>query len=132
MSGKLIATIYFYLISVGSIVLMVIGVFSWANFFINLTQYDKYPTRYGPPVAECDDSGYPYKSGPYTMAIDGSQTMATRSAEEKAKDKEACEKQMELDRKAHKIDDIKNAITFSLVGIILFLIHFPQARKRSV
>ena len=61
MAGKTIATLYFYVISAGSIVLMVIGIFSIVNFVINSTQYDKYPLKY--PQGTCET--YPYKFGPY-------------------------------------------------------------------
>lgn len=129
MSGRLIATIYFYLISAASLALIVIGIFNAVNFLINSTQYDKYPLRYGPP-GDCEVSGYPY---PVKIARppDMANGEATPSAEEVKRQKELCEKQQELERKQHKIDDMKNAITFTLVGTVLFLIHFPLARKQS-
>src|SRR3989338_3737777 len=130
MSGKLIATVYFYVISAGSLILIVIGIFNIVNFIINSTQYDKYPTRYSMP-GDCE--GVPYKyCGPVPAAtVDLRGIPATPSAEELEKQKRACIKQDELDRKQHKIDDMKNAITFTLVGAVLFLIHFPLARKQS-
>lgn len=127
MSGKTIATIYFYIVSAASLALIVIGIFNGVNFGINSTQYDKYPLRYG-PGGDCEGGfGYamPYKVSP----IDGRD--ATPSAKEQVKQKEICEKAQDIERKEHKISDIKNAVTFTLVGIILFLIHFPQARKYS-
>lgn len=126
MSGKTIATIYFYIISAASLALIVIGIFNAVNFVINSTQYEKYPLRYSQP--NCDSS--PYKFGPYP-AMDVRGVPATPSAEELEKQKIACLKQEEIDRKEHKIEDIKNAITFSLIGFVLFSIHFPLARKQS-
>ena len=124
MSGKTIATIYFYIISTASLALIVIGVFNIVNFGINATQYEKYPLRY--PQGSCE--GYPYKFGPSPMAPG---IVATPSATELEKQKQDCLKQEDALSKQQKIDDLKNAITFSLVGTILFLIHFPLARKPS-
>ena len=125
MSGKTIATIYFYIISAASLALIVIGVFNAVNFGINISQYEKYPLKY--PQGNCEN--YPYKfGGPYPMAPG---TVATPSAAELEKQKQDCLKQEDALSKQQKIDDLKNAITFSLVGTILFLIHFPLARKQS-
>lgn len=129
MSGKLIATIYFYVISAGSLILIVIGIFNIVNFLINSTQYDKYPTRYNMP-GDCESVPYKY-GGPVPATVDVRGMSATPSAQELEKQKQACLKQDELDRKQHKIDDMKNTITFTLVGAVLFLIHFPLARKQS-
>lgn len=123
MSGKTIATIYFYIISAASLALIIIGVFNTANFIINSTFYDQYTTRYSQP--NCDS--YPYKAMSYP--VDGK--IASSSAESLEMQKKSCLTQQDLDRKQHKIDDLKNAITFSLIGIILFSIHFPLARKQS-
>ncbi|OGE64476.1 hypothetical protein A3J13_01360 [Candidatus Daviesbacteria bacterium RIFCSPLOWO2_02_FULL_36_8] len=127
MSGKTIATIYFYIISAASLALIVIGIFNAVNFGINSTQYDKYPLRYNAP-GNCES--YPYKGAPYP-AMDVRGEVSTPSADELDKQKKACLTQEEFDRKQHKIDDIKNSITFTLVGIILFGIHFPMARSKS-
>ena len=59
---------------------------------------------------------------------------ATRSAQDILdikRQRQLCLNQQEEDRKQHKIDDLKNSITFTLVGLILFAIHFPLARKQS-
>ncbi|OGE25407.1 hypothetical protein A3C26_02525 [Candidatus Daviesbacteria bacterium RIFCSPHIGHO2_02_FULL_39_12] len=126
MSGKTIATIYFYLISAVSLALIIIGVFNGVNFIINSTQYDKYPTRYG-LVRDC--SVYPM---PYKVAIPADRgEIVTPLDEEQKQQKERCEKQIEADSKQHHIEDIKNTITFTLAGIILFVIHFPLALKNS-
>ena len=126
MSGKTIATIYFYIVSAASLALIVIGIFNGVNFFINSTQYDKYPLKYS--QGNCE--GYPYKFGPYP-AMDVRGLPATPSAKEMEEQKKACIKQEDELSKKQKIDDLKNAITFSLVGSVLFSIHFPLARKQS-
>ncbi|MBI3109696.1 hypothetical protein HYZ06_01505 [Candidatus Daviesbacteria bacterium] len=134
MSGKIIATIYFYVISAASLALIVIGIFNTVNFIINSTQYEKYPLRY--PQGSCEN--YPFKFGPYpAMDVRGmpatpSATLGTGpSAQELEKQKQDCLKQENALSKQQKIDDLKNAITFTLVGLVLFSIHFPLARKQS-
>ncbi|MBI2599570.1 hypothetical protein HYW43_01465 [Candidatus Daviesbacteria bacterium] len=126
MSGKTIATIYFYLISAASLALITIGIFNGVNFFINSTQYDKYPTRYG-SIQDCSTYPMPYK---VAMPVDRGE-IATPSAEEQKQQRQRCEQQIEADRKQHRIEDIKNTVTFTLVGVILFSVHFPLARKNS-
>lgn len=125
MSGKNIATIYFYLISTVSLILIVIGIFNGVNFAINSTQYDKYPLRYG-PSGDCD-----YVTAYKAMPVPETLYSATPSAEEVKRQKESCEKNQEADRKEHRINDIKSAVTFTFIGVILFMIHFSQARKFS-
>lgn len=127
MSGKSIATVYFYLISAVAIGLMVTGVFNGVSFVLNSTQYDEYPLRYG-PARDCEMFGYPY---PAKIVLPGDLRESTPSADEIKKQKELCQEQLELERKQHRVDDIKNAITFTSIGIVLFLIHFPQAKKYS-
>lgn len=132
MPGKTIATIYFYVLSAAAIALIVIGIFNIVNFIINSTQFEKYPLRYG-GVSNCEyavDGSYPRGPVPAVkMMPPGGES--TPSAEEIQRAKEQCLKNEEADRKQHKVDDLKNSITFTLVGIVLFLIHFPQARKQS-
>lgn len=128
MSGKTIATIYFYIISAAALALIVIGIFNAVNFGINATLYDKYPLRYGSP-GNCES--YPYKFGPFPAAPGMDGKVATSSASELEKQKQDCLKQEDAQSKQQKIDDLKNAITFTLVGSVLFLIHFPLARKQS-
>lgn len=128
MSGKTIATIYFFVISAASLALIVIGIFNAVNFVINSTQYDQYPLRY--PQGSCEYFPEKY-GGPTTPARLSWEPISTQSAQEVEKQKLMCMQQEEQERKQHLIDDLKNAITFTLVGIILFSIHFPLARKQS-
>ena len=132
MSGKIIATIYFYVISAGSLVLIVIGIFNIVNFIINSTYYDKYPLRWG-GVSNCEFiTDVQTVPGPRAVKVlPPGADESTPSAEELQKAKEQCLKNEEAERKQHQVDDIKNAITFTLVGSVLFLIHFPLARKQS-
>ncbi len=132
--SKIIATIYFYIISAAAIALIVIGIFNSVSYLINSTQYDRYPLRYG-GISNCEFANdFPYR-GPGVVAMKpgfpGGPMETTPSAEEMKKAKEQCLKNEEAERKSHQVDDLKNAITFTLVGLVLFVIHFPQARKRS-
>lgn len=127
--GRLISLIYFYILSAVAIGLLIYAAFSWADLLIGLTQYEKYPLRYG--LENCDDR-YPYfKGGNSVPAIDTYQQPATLSAQEREKFVAQCLTQADFERKQHKFDDIKNSVVSTLVGIILFAIHFPQARKLS-
>lgn len=125
MSGKSVATVYFYLISAVSLALIVVGIFNIVNLVINMTQYDKYPLRYG-PVTTCESYPSYYKAMPVSP-----EPQSTPSAEEQRKQKEDCEELQAIDRKEHRISDIKNAAAFTLIGTILFLVHFPIARRFS-
>ncbi|MBI2022220.1 hypothetical protein HYS93_05085, partial [Candidatus Daviesbacteria bacterium] len=129
------ALIYFYLISAASLALIVIGIFNAVNLVINSTQYDKYPLRWG-SVSTCDylDGGVDYKVYPPMVDTSfpvGPDRQSTPSAQEIEKQKQLCLKNEEADRKQHKVDDLRNTFAFSIIGLILFLIHFPQARKMS-
>lgn len=125
MHGRTIAQIYFYLISAASIALIVLGIHSTVTFVLNSTQYDKYPLQYF--GEDCENFRYPVK-GPYPAEVTPE---ASLSGEERQRLRENCENRVELERKQHKLNDIRNAIVFTLVGLILFAIHFPQARKMS-
>ncbi len=130
MNGRTIALIYFYLISAAALALIVVGIFNSVNFVINSTQYDKYPLRYG-AVSNCESPYGGSYAKPYLEKLAPDTESATPGAEQLEKDKQLCLKNEEADRKQHKIEDLKSFLTFSLVGVILFAIHFPQARKQS-
>lgn len=118
MNPKIIALIYFYLISAGALILIVIGVFTSVSYAVNTTQFKEYPLPY---YENCDmrfNSMVPAPAGEASM-----------SAEEEQKAQQTCEQNLEQRRVQQKVDDLKGAITFSLVGLILFGIHFPLARK---
>ena len=126
---RLIGVIYFYVVSAGSLILIVVGIFNSVNFVVNSTQFDKYPLRYG--VQNCDYLSNKYlrdPMGPYPANI---APEASISAEEMAEQQKVCEEQQELDRVQHRVDYLRDSITFLTVGIILFLIHFPRAIKMS-
>lgn len=124
MSGKLIGLIYFYVISAASLMLIVIGIFSVVNYAINVTQFDKYPLNYYQENCETGEFSY---AKPYNP--DGQS--ASMSAEERVLYRKNCEERVAFERKHSEIEDLKNAVTFTLVGLVLFIIHFKIARRIS-
>ena len=130
MIGRLVSLIYFYLVSVISLILIIIGIYAIVTFILNTTQYDKYPLRF--LAEDCENIGYPYK-GPYStgVMVESPVREASMSSEEKARLKASCDQRVEFERKQHQIEDIRNSIVFTLMGAILFAIHFPTARKIS-
>ncbi len=130
MSGKQIGLIYFYIVSAAALGLMIIGIFNSVNFVINITQYKDYPLRY--QNEDCSSIyPVPMKVAPPVPAEQSYPVIATQSSQETERQKQLCQKQVDTQRKKQKLDDLKNSITFSLVGLVLFLIHFPIARRNS-
>ncbi len=123
MHGKTISQIYFYVISAISLIFIIIGVYNAVTFMVNVSQFEKYPLNFG------GEDRCSYITMPQPVVDPKSQ--ASISKEEQKKQNEMCLSQLELERKQHKVNDIKNAITFTLLGVILFSIHFPIALKRS-
>lgn len=127
MNTKHISVIYFYAISAASLALIVVGIFSSVNFVVNITQYDKYPLRYR-SSNECDIYPNSY-SKPIAVPVSGLAPTPTQKELDESKKK--CEQVLDSERKQQKLDDLKSSITFSIVGWVLFLIHFPLALKKS-
>lgn len=106
---------------------MVMGIYATVTFVLNSTQYEEYPLRY--LAEDCENFRYGYK-GPYPAEVmPGSE--ASLSAEEREQLRIQCERRVAIERKQHRLEDIRNAVVFSSVGFILFIIHFPQAKKYS-
>ena len=126
MNGKQIGVIYFYLVSAASLVLIVIGLFSAINFVVNITQFKDYPLSSW-ETGSCEV--YPFKGRP--VPVMGEPMPATLSAEETEEQKKFCEEQTATLRQQRRVSDLRDSITFTLIGLILFGIHFPQGRKQS-
>ncbi len=124
--GKLISLIYFYLVSIVAIILLIIGLYNLVSFGINTAFYDKYPLQY----AGNEDCSY-LTGTPYERPLPDSDTLASLSAEERTEQKAACERRVESERKQRQVNDIKNGIYFTLIGIILLGLHFPVALRKS-
>ena len=129
MNGRLISLIYFYAVSAAALALIVIGIFSSINFLINISQYQDYPLRY--QGEDCDNI-YPMSlKVPAPILAPNNSAPATPSTQQIEKQRQACQNRIDRYRKGQKLEDLKKSITFSLVGTILFLIHFPVARRQS-
>jgi hypothetical protein len=118
--GRLIALIYFHLVSVIALVLIIIGTFHIANYALNTTQYEKYPLQYEEDCARVETE---------LVYSDGAQV--TPVPERAKVVKQQCNDRMEKQRKQKQLDDLKNATLFPVIGLILFLTHFIPARRLS-
>lgn len=123
MNGKLIHTIYFYVVSFMALVILVIGIFKSVNYGVNVSQFSKYPLPYSQP---CDFGPYPMKA-PGVMGEPG----ASVSAEELKLQKEQCLTNQETESKKQQIHDLRDALAFTLIGGLLFALHFPVALRKS-
>lgn len=123
MNGRIISIIYFYLISAISIILLVIGTYNTITFIVNSTFYDKYPLPY---TDQCEFYPAPEKTTPLPSGEN-----PQIQTEQLKQQQDACQKRIEDERQKRKVEDIKNAITFLLIGGVLFGLHFPLALKRS-
>ncbi|OGH19044.1 MAG: hypothetical protein A3F31_01035 [Candidatus Levybacteria bacterium RIFCSPHIGHO2_12_FULL_38_12] len=126
MNTRHIASIYFYAISAAALALIVVGIFATVNFVINTTQYDTYPLRFR--GKDCET--YPYAYSKPVPAANGL-PISTPTQKELDGQKKKCQIQLEKERKQQKLDDLKSSLTFSIVGLVLFLIHFPKALKHT-
>lgn len=124
--GKLISLIYFYLVSIIAIILLIIGLYNVVSFGVNSVFYDQYPLRY----SGGEDCSYLAQTEP-PKVMPGTDTLASISAEQQQTQKAACERRVAAERKQHQVDDIKNGIYFTLIGIVLLALHFPIALRRS-
>lgn len=123
MSVRVVTLLYFYLVSIIAIILLIIGIYNAVTFVVNSTQYDQYPLNYG-GIERCDYQ-QPQKA-PGAM-----ETTASMSAQDAKDQYQRCLDGLELERKTHRVNDMKNAFAFTIIGLILFLIHFPIALRKS-
>lgn len=158
---KLIPLIYFYAVSLVGLVLLIIGIFADVHFLVNKFSYAEYPLPYSgaercvqpQPVPLMNGETAPETGG--TTSAGGS--MGTTMKVEKGTAKIAepmpsgdpsmiihtvpyqmpnsyyndCLKQVALERKQAEVGDMEKGITYTLVGLIVFSLHFYYARKKS-
>lgn len=115
---KLISTIYFYLLSAIGMVLLIIGLFNSVHFITGITAYDKYPLGSG-TEARCDFL-------PQPVSVEGAKNI---QADVNAKND--CLKNLEKERLTKKADDLEKSISFTVIGLLVFLTHFYFARKQK-
>ena len=131
MHPRIIALIYFYVVSAAALMLFVIGIFRAVNLGVNLIAYDTYPLLY---AQDCNSGGVvpvSISSKVASSPVAPASEPATPSAQQLQSQIDACLAGQSQERKQQEVSDIKDSITFTLVGLILFLIHFPIARRMS-
>lgn len=111
--NKLIPTIYFYVLSLIGFILLIIGIFASIHYVVNVTQYSQYPLGY---------------DGPQRCAM---QPAIAEKPTEPNTSREDCLKGIEQERKQLQVTDLEKAISFTLIGLIVFCIHFYYARRRT-
>lgn len=114
-----IASLYFYTLSLVGFVLLLIGIFASIHYIVGVTQYSQYPLGYSTatrclPMAEPVPTGtvVPKKSAPNMAYLE-------------------CMKGIEQDREALQTADLEKAFSFTLIGLLVFGLHFYLARKQK-
>src|SRR5258708_3379572 len=105
MSGKQISLIYFYLVSIFSLVLIVVGIYNVATYLINTTQYSEYPLRY--QFTDCNNNPYQFKGPMAPYGVPSAMEPATPSADDLQTQKQSCQKQLSVLEKQQQLDDLK-------------------------
>lgn len=100
-------------------VLLIIGLFSSVHFATGIVSYDKYPLRFG-AESRCDYM-------PIPVSIEETKETASNTAGAK-KD---CIKSLEKERATTKADDLEKSISFTAIGLLIFLTHFYFAKKQK-
>ncbi len=111
---KLIPTIYFYLVSLIGFVLLIIGVFSSIHYVVNITSYPEYPLGYSAP-----DRCAPMQVAPM-------EKVGTTSAYSQKQ----CLDDIEKERQIQKTGDLEKALSFTIIGLLVFGTHFFYAREK--
>ena len=117
---KLIPTIYFYLVSLIGLVLLIIGIFAGIHFIVGISVYSKYPLPNG-TEQRCN----------YITAPEPMQTAPIKQQTSIAQQKQDCLQELEQERIQTKKQDLEKALSFTLIGLLLFGIHFYFARKQK-
>lgn len=113
---KLIATLYFYTLSLIGFVLLLIGVFDSIHYYVGATQFPEYPLGYS-TASRC------LPAAPLTQNDKMQLENSTYYID--------CMKGVAQDREELQTTDLEKAISFTSIGLIVFLIHFYYARKRK-
>ncbi len=94
-------------------VLLIIGLFTAIHFIVGTTMYPKYPLQYG-NESRCSLQMVPVDQ---------------KSAVTPEKVRNDCLKDVENERSITKANDLEKSISFTLIGLAVFGIHFCFARK---
>lgn len=115
---KLIPSIYFYVVSLIGLVLLLIGLFGLVHYVIGVTAYPNYPLN-------------PFEESRCLNMVPQPLPGSGQNQEVSQQSKNECEKTIENERTHQKTDDLEKALSFSIIGGILFAIHFSWTRKKQ-
>lgn len=110
---KLIPSIYFYVLSLVGMVLLIIGLFTATHYIVGTTMYPKYPLQYG-NESRCAIQMVP---------------AGEKSAVTPEQVRSSCLQDLENERSIIRANDLEKSISFTLIGLAVFGIHFYFARK---
>ena len=154
---RLIPLIYFYIVSLIGLIILIVGIFSDVHFLVNKLSYTDYPLSYDTTQRCIQPQPYPLMKGAAVPAAGGAiggQTGGVR-VEKGVTTKIVqpmpsgtptpveimqpvpnyyytdCLKQVADERKQAEVADLEKALSFTIVGLIVFSIHFYFARKKS-
>jgi len=116
---KLIPAIYFYLLSLIGFVLLIIGIFGSVHFITGIAIYNKYPLPNG--IENQCNYAIPLPQGEIKSGMPVIYNQNQQYSN--------CIKNLEEERTLIKKQDLEKALSFSLIGLLVFGIHFYFARK---
>ena len=94
-------------------ILLIIGLFSVIHYVVGVSAYPKYPLQYG-NEGRCSLQMLP---------------VGEKSAVTPQEMRKECLRDLENERVITKADDLEKSISFTLIGLAVFGIHFYFARK---
>jgi len=116
--GKFLKTLYFYFFSAVGLILVIVGVFQLSDFAVRRYLLPKYNLGY--EENRCD-----YLTQPISATKEESAPTESDLKEQAKK----CEEKLEEYRKYKEVTDFARAVSFVVVGGVVFLFHFKQTRK---
>lgn len=116
--GKFLKTLYFYFFSAVGLILVIIGVFQLSDFAVRRYLLPKYNLGY--EENRCD-----YLTQPIPATKEESALTESDLKEQSKK----CEEKLEEYRKYKEVTDFARAVSFIVVGGVVFAFHFKQTRK---
>lgn len=116
--GKFLKTLYFYFFSAVGLILVIIGIFQLSDFAVRRYLLPKYNLGY--EENRCD-----YLTQPISVTKEESAPTDSDLKEQAKK----CEEKLEEYRKYKEVTDFARAVSFIVVGGVVFAFHFKQTRK---
>lgn len=115
---KLVPSIYFYTVSLIGLVLLIIGIFSDIHYLVNISSDSKYPLPYAVDQ-RCIIPSAPIPSG-----------TVEKQSPEQSNAYQTCLSGIEEERTTTQRNDLEKALSYTLVGFIVFGIHFYYVRRK--